>query len=89
MGMMDKLRGRATKAKHQAQHVADKQSDKIGSGLDKAGEMVGRRTGHRYDAQIDKGVAKAKERLSKDDADPNEAPPAHDPRSAEERDGPA
>jgi MT0933-like antitoxin protein len=78
MGLMDKLRGRAAKAKQQAEQVADKHGDKIETGLDKASKAASRRTGHKYDSQIDKGVAKAKERLSKDDAEANEAsaPPA-------------
>jgi hypothetical protein len=76
MGLMDKLRGRAAKAKQQVEQVADKHSDKIETGLDKASKAASRRTGHKYDSQINKGVAKAKERLPKDDADPASPPPS-------------
>jgi hypothetical protein len=90
MGLMDKLRGRAAKAKQQAERVADKHGDKIGTGLDKASKMASRRTGHKYDSQINKGVAKAKERLSNDDAEANEAssPPTqtHPPTPDRNRD---
>lgn len=83
MGLMDKLRGRAAKAKQQADQVAAKHSDKIETGLDKASKVASRRTGHKYDSQIDKGVAKAKERMSKDGAEsrPASSPPtqAHPP----------
>jgi hypothetical protein len=78
MGLMDKIRGRAAKAKQQAEQVADKHGDKIETGLDKASKAASRRTGHKYDSQINKGVARAKDRLSNDDAEATEAssPPA-------------
>jgi hypothetical protein len=47
MGLMDKLRGRAAKAKQQAEQVADKHGDKIETGLDKASKAASRRTGHK------------------------------------------
>jgi MT0933-like antitoxin protein len=74
MSILDKLRGRASKAKEQAENVVDQHGDKIASGIEKTGEAASKVTGHRFDDKIDKGVSKAKERLERQD-DAGETPP--------------
>jgi MT0933-like antitoxin protein len=77
MSILDKLRGRASKAKEQADHVVEQHGDKIATGIEKTGEVASKVTGHRFDEKIDKGVNKAKERFEQhDDEAADDAPPS-------------
>ncbi len=63
MGLLDRFKKTAEKAKDKAAELADDHGDKAKDALDKAAGVVGDKTKHKHDDKIDKGVDAAKKAI--------------------------
>lgn len=61
MGLLYKLKGKASKAKD----LAADNADKIESGIDKGADFIDDKTGHKHSDKIDSAADKAKDAVRK------------------------
>ncbi|MGH3424783.1 MAG: Rv0909 family putative TA system antitoxin [Nocardioidaceae bacterium] len=67
MGFLDKFKAKSTELRGRAEETISANSDKIDSGLDKAADAARKATKGKYDHQIHKATAKAKEGVDRID----------------------
>ncbi|MEO7061330.1 MAG: antitoxin [Lapillicoccus sp.] len=63
MGVFDNMKDMAQDLKAKAEDLVDQHGEQAGEGLDKVGEFANEKTGGTHTAQIDGGVARAKDGL--------------------------
>lgn len=77
MGLLDKAKEAADKAKAEAERLARQHSDKIDKGIDKAAELAEKRGGNKQQDRISRLADKAKSAV----ADLKNRPPADGPEA--------